>query len=216
MYRLTEKVYLDIFRTDVVSLAFHWWSSPPSVHWKEKHLFQDTVAKDLLIQVFEGEALHGATKKKIADYLTKVIKPAGMNFPELRNLSPITTIRVPELPAFPQWEGKQSLPCAVSKSAVGLSQFQQHKLAHLEKARHSWDFEMPDKHRLQPAGQTGALQPERWRCLWSKHRFHLKIYRGIKVDKWNYLHFPECLLTSQGKNRVNCTHEHLAIMQHPY
>lgn len=31
-------------------------------------------------------------------YLTKVIKPAGMNFQELRNLSPITTVRVPEVP----------------------------------------------------------------------------------------------------------------------
>lgn len=35
-------------------------------------------------------------------YLTKVIKPAGMNFQELRNLSPITTVRVPEVPECTQ------------------------------------------------------------------------------------------------------------------
>lgn len=33
------------------------------------------------------------------DYLTTVMNPAGMNLPELRNLSPITTVRVPEVPA---------------------------------------------------------------------------------------------------------------------
>lgn len=33
-------------------------------------------------------------------YLNKVIKPAGMNFQEPRNLSPITTQRVPAVPAF--------------------------------------------------------------------------------------------------------------------
>lgn len=49
-------------------------------------------------------------KEEIVDYLANVIKPAGMNFPELRNLSPITTARVPEVPAFPQ---RRLLPCVV-------------------------------------------------------------------------------------------------------
>lgn len=35
-------------------------------------------------------------------YLAKVIKPAGMNFQELRNLNPMTTARVPEVPEWPQ------------------------------------------------------------------------------------------------------------------
>lgn len=30
--------------------------------------------------------------------LTSVMNPAGMNLPELRNLSPITAVRVPEVP----------------------------------------------------------------------------------------------------------------------
>lgn len=32
-------------------------------------------------------------------YLVKVMNPAGMNFPELRNLSPITTASVPAAPS---------------------------------------------------------------------------------------------------------------------
>lgn len=48
-------------------------------------------------------------------HLAKVIKPAGMNFQELRNLSPITTVRVPEVPA-----GTRS--CVLVKAALGLSQ----------------------------------------------------------------------------------------------
>lgn len=34
--------------------------------------------------------------------LAKLIKPAGMNLKELRNLSPITTVRVPEVPSESQ------------------------------------------------------------------------------------------------------------------
>lgn len=33
-------------------------------------------------------------------YLKRVMRPAGMNFPELTNLSPITTARVPEVPTL--------------------------------------------------------------------------------------------------------------------
>lgn len=47
------------------------------------------------------------------DYLTTVMNPAGMNLPELRNLSPITTVRVPEVPAWHQ-ELKNSNQCHVS------------------------------------------------------------------------------------------------------
>lgn len=61
----------------------------------------------------ESKGLHGTTEKKLVDYLVKVIKPAGMNFPELRNLSPITTVKVPEVPAFPQW--KQNSCCHLCK-----------------------------------------------------------------------------------------------------
>lgn len=47
------------------------------------------------------------------------------------------------------------------KDALAAATVYQTKLAHLVKARHSWDFEMPDKHRVQPTGQTEALQPAR-------------------------------------------------------
>lgn len=43
-------------------------------------------------------------------YLKRVMRPAGMNFPELANLSPITTVRVPEVPAI---EKKQLKQCRV-------------------------------------------------------------------------------------------------------
>lgn len=42
----------------------------------------------------------GTVWQKLCFYLNKVIKPAGMNFQEPRNLSPITTQRVPAVPAF--------------------------------------------------------------------------------------------------------------------
>lgn len=35
-------------------------------------------------------------------YLAKVIKPAGMNFQEFRNLHPMTTAREPEVPEGPE------------------------------------------------------------------------------------------------------------------
>lgn len=47
------------------------------------------------------------------DYLTSVMNPAGMNLPELRNLSPITAVRVPEVPAW-QRELKNTSQCHVS------------------------------------------------------------------------------------------------------
>lgn len=54
---------------------------------------------------------HKKKKEEIVYYLAKVIKPAGMNFQELRNLSPITTARVPEVPAVPQWRETVVVMC---------------------------------------------------------------------------------------------------------
>lgn len=90
------------------------------------------------------------------DYLAKVINPAGKNLPELRNLSPITTVRVPEVPAFPQEREKELLACVWKSVAIN-----KQTLTHLEKARRSLGFEIPYRRQLQPTGQTGALQPER-------------------------------------------------------
>lgn len=87
------------------------------------------------------------------DYLTIVMNPAGMNLPELRNLSPITAVRVPEVPAWQRELKKhQSVSCVVVKTL---------RLTYLKKAKYFLDFEIPYKHRGQLTSQTGALQPER-------------------------------------------------------
>jgi len=79
-----------------------------------------------------------------------------MNFQELRNLCPITTVNVPAVPAF---QGKQvALGVCESRSRADA---EQPELTHLKRPTHSWDSEMPDKHRQQPTGQTGALPPGR-------------------------------------------------------
>ena len=60
-----------------------------------QNIFQHNASKSFLplIQKTNNE------KNGTMDYLTTVMNPAGMNLPELRNLSPITTVRVPEVPA---------------------------------------------------------------------------------------------------------------------
>lgn len=84
------------------------------------------------------------------DYLTTVMNPAGMNLPELRNLSPITT--VPEVPAWHR-ELKNTNQCYVPLLKP--------MLTYLKKAKYFWDFEIPYKHQVQLTSQTGVLQPER-------------------------------------------------------
>lgn len=87
-----------------------------------------------------------------------------MNFPELINLSPITTVRVPEVPTSGE---KQLSPLHALKKTQQKKKtccctiIAEHKLAHREKPRHSSDFEMPDKRRRQPADQRRGQQPER-------------------------------------------------------
>lgn len=120
----------------------------------------------------------------VCSHLTKAIKPAGMNFQELKNLSPITTARVPEVPAiFHSGGGRDGQSCVCERCTATVT-VQQTKLAHRARARHSWDFEMPDKRRLQPTGRTGARPPERWRCLWRKHNrsFYFEIKCCVKFD----------------------------------
>lgn len=107
-------------------------------------------------------------------HLAIVIKPAGMNFPELKNLSPITPARLVAVPDMSPLGGRGRV-ISNSYREICWVWTELTELAHRVTARRSWDFETSDKCQPPPAGQTGGLQPEKSRCLWRKHRFEILI-----------------------------------------
>lgn len=69
-------------------------------------------------------------------YLAKVIKPDGMNFQEFTNLSPITTAKVPAVPACTDKHDEERKAAVITALPFG----EQREKTHPMKAKHSWDF----------------------------------------------------------------------------
>ena len=89
-------------------------------------------------------------------HLNKVIKPAGMNFPELMNLRPITTVRVPEVPVFHQRRETRVSVCELTLTQINrlheLTQRQPHILRIL---RCQISTDRGQQTEQEPGGQGG-------------------------------------------------------------